>query len=77
MEGASEFSRGRKVLYVCRKPSQTKVLLRNLVRSTRRWFPGRSQLRFACICNDSDGEQMLWGTDHLWEMIDYDLDFLH
>jgi hypothetical protein len=41
-----------------------------------RWFPAKSRLRFAYICNDREGEEMLRGTDHIWELIDYDLDFL-
>jgi GNAT superfamily N-acetyltransferase len=47
-----------------------------VIRSARWMFPIRSQLRFACICNTPEAKGMLQGTDHLWEMIDYDLDFL-
>jgi hypothetical protein len=47
-----------------------------VVRWAHHWFPIRSQLRFASICNDPRGEKMLRGEDHIWELIDYDLDFL-
>ncbi len=48
----------------------------DVVRWAHRWFPVRSQLRFACICNDLEGEKMMQGEDHVWELMDYDLDFL-
>jgi hypothetical protein len=47
-----------------------------VVHWAHRWFPIRSRLRFASISNDSGGEDVLRGEDHIWELMDYDLDFL-
>ena len=47
-----------------------------VVRWAQHWFPVRNRLRFASICNDRQGEEMIRGEDHIWELMDYDLDFL-
>jgi hypothetical protein len=47
-----------------------------VVQVAQRWFPVKGQLRFAFYCHDANGQEMLRGTDHIWELIDYDLDFI-
>jgi hypothetical protein len=47
-----------------------------VLRMARRWFPVRTRLRFAFHSNDPEGRHMMRGTDHLWEFMDSDFDFL-
>jgi hypothetical protein len=48
-----------------------------VVRLAHRWFPTKSALRFVSYCHQPDDREMMARTDHLWELIDYDLDFLN
>lgn len=42
----------------------------------RHWLPVKTRLRFAFYSNDPEGQQIMRGTDHIWEFIDSDFDFL-
>ncbi|MFC1682634.1 hypothetical protein ACFL0G_00280 [Candidatus Zixiibacteriota bacterium] len=48
-----------------------------VVRLAHRWFPIKSALRFVSFCHQAEDREMMAQTDHLWELIDYDLDFLN
>jgi hypothetical protein len=47
-----------------------------VVRTAHPWFPLKTALRFVSFCHLARDKQMMEETDHLWELIDYDLDFL-
>jgi GNAT superfamily N-acetyltransferase len=47
-----------------------------LVAVARRWFPIRSWQRFVYYCNDPAGDDQLDSSEHIWELMDSDFDFL-
>jgi hypothetical protein len=42
----------------------------------RRWFPRVAALRFVAFCHRAEDRELFQRSEHLWELIDYDLDFL-
>lgn len=47
-----------------------------VVRVAQRWFPVKAVQRFVCYCHDPEDQKMVQSRDHIWELIDYDFDFL-
>jgi hypothetical protein len=47
-----------------------------VVRVAQRWLPKKAVQRFVCYCHDAKDEEMMQSADHIWELIDYDFDFL-
>jgi len=47
-----------------------------VVRVAQRWLPKKAVQRFVGYCHDPKDQELIQSKNHIWELIDYDFDFI-